>query len=151
MAADHIREIGRVGDKRMIARRGRPLDEIPQEVKRFSGRIEGILFKTGSADILPKSYVILDQAVAMMNQFPEIRIEVQGHTDDVGDDAQNMKLSQDRAQSVVNYMISKGIAADRLVAKGYGETTPEVPNDSEANRARNRRVEFHVIRDEHKN
>jgi OOP family OmpA-OmpF porin len=126
-------------------------DEVPAEVKKFNGRIEGILFKTGSAEILPKSYTVLDQAVAMLQQFPEIRMEIQGHTDDVGDDAQNLALSQDRAQSVVNYMVSKGIAADRLVAKGYGETTPEVPNDSEVNRARNRRVEFHVIRENHEN
>lgn len=126
-------------------------DEVPAEVKKFNGRIEGILFKTGSAEILPKSYTILDQAVAMLQQFPEIRMEIQGHTDDVGDDAKNLALSQERAQSVVNYMVSKGITADRLVAKGYGETTPEVPNDSETNQARNRRVEFHVIRENHEN
>ncbi len=122
-------------------------DEVPAEVKRFSGRIEGILFKTNSAEIDKKSYAVLDAAVAVLQQFPEVRMEVQGHTDDVGDDAKNMTLSQDRAQSVVNYLISKGVAADRLVAKGYGETKPEVPNDSKENQSRNRRVEFQLIRD----
>ena len=126
---------------------GKP-DELPDAVRKFSGRIEGILFKTGSAEILPASYPILDQAVAMMQQFPEVRMEVQGHTDDVGDDSINLKLSQERAQAVVSYLVSKGIAADRLIAKGYGELKPEAPNTDDINRAKNRRVEFHAIRDE---
>ncbi len=117
-------------------------DEVPAEVRRFSGKIEGITFETGKATIKPESYKVLDAATAVLKQFEDVRIEVQGHTDDVGDDAKNLTLSQDRAAAVVAYFVSKGIAADRLVAMGYGENKPMVPNDSSPNRAQNRRVEF---------
>ena len=117
-------------------------DEVPKEVERFSGVIAGVNFETNKTVLLPSSKKILDEAVTVLAQFPEVRLEVQGHTDDVGDDAKNLKLSQGRAESVVAYVVSKGIAADRLVAKGYGETMPKVPNDSKDNRATNRRVEF---------
>jgi outer membrane protein OmpA-like peptidoglycan-associated protein len=120
-------------------------DEVPAEVKKFSGRIEGIKFKTNSAELLPASRPVLDAAVAVLKQFPEVRLEVQGHTDDVGDDARNLKLSQDRAQSVVDYMTAAGVDKARLIARGYGETRPQVPNDSKANQALNRRVEFMLI------
>ena len=120
-------------------------DEVPASILKFSGRIEGIKFETGKAKLTKGSSVVLDQAVKILEEYPDLRIEVQGHTDDVGDDANNMKLSQDRAEAVVAYFTGKGIAADRLVAKGYGETVPEVPNTDKASRARNRRVEFKLI------
>ncbi len=120
-------------------------DEVPEAVKKFSGKIEGINFETGKATIKANSFTVLDSAYAVLQQFPEVRVEVQGHTDDVGDDAKNLKLSQDRAQAVVDYFVKKGMAADRLVAKGYGETKPMVANDSKANQALNRRVEFLLI------
>jgi outer membrane protein OmpA-like peptidoglycan-associated protein len=120
-------------------------DEIPPEVKKFSGKIEGITFETGSATIKKSSFKVLDAAIVVLNQYPDVRMEIQGHTDDVGDDARNLQLSQDRAQSVVDYFVTKGVAKDRLVAKGYGETKPMVPNDSKANQQLNRRVEFHLI------
>jgi outer membrane protein OmpA-like peptidoglycan-associated protein len=72
-------------------------------------------------------------------------MEIQGHTDDVGDDAKNLQLSQERAQAVVDYFVGKGVGADRFVARGYGETKPVVANDTDANRAQNRRVEFTLI------
>jgi outer membrane protein OmpA-like peptidoglycan-associated protein len=120
-------------------------DEVPASILKFSGRIEGIKFETGKAKLTKGSSVVLDQAVKILEEYPDLRIEVQGHTDDVGDDAMNMKLSQDRADAVVAYFTGKGIAADRLVAKGYGETVPEVPNKDSKSRARNRRVEFKLI------
>jgi outer membrane protein OmpA-like peptidoglycan-associated protein len=120
-------------------------DDVPEEVKRFSGKIEGIHFETGKAIIRPDSNKLLDQAVAVFQQYPDVRLEIQGHTDDVGDDAMNLQLSQDRAQAVVNYFIQKGVPADRFVAKGYGETKPMVANDTDAHRAENRRVEFVLI------
>ena len=70
------------------------------------------------------------------------KVEVQGHTDADGDDTHNLELSQARAEAVVAYLVKKGIAADRLTAKGYGETKPLVPNDSKANKQKNRRVQF---------
>ena len=120
-------------------------DEVPAEVRKFQGKIEGITFETGKATIKPESFKVLDSATAVLKQFEDVRIEVQGHTDDVGDDAKNLTLSQDRAAAVVAYFVSKGIAADRLVALGYGETKPVAPNDSAANRGLNRRVEFKRI------
>jgi len=120
-------------------------DEVPAEVLKFSGKIEGINFETGKATIKSNSFKVLDSAVAVLKQFEDVKLEVQGHTDDVGDDAKNLKLSQDRAQAVVDYLVSKGVAAERLVAKGYGETKPVAPNDSSANRAQNRRVEFVLV------
>jgi len=120
-------------------------DEVPAEVLKFSGKIEGINFETGKATIKSNSFKVLDSAVAVLKQFEDVKLEVQGHTDDVGDDAKNLKLSQDRAQAVVDYLVSKGVAAERLTAKGYGETKPVAPNDSSANRAQNRRVEFVLV------
>jgi len=120
-------------------------DEVPAEVQKFSGKIEGINFETGKATIKSNSFKVLDAAVAVLKQFEDVKLEVQGHTDDVGDDGKNLKLSQDRAQAVVDYLVSKGVAADRLTAKGYGETKPVAPNDSTANRALNRRVEFVLV------
>lgn len=120
-------------------------DEIPEAVKKFSGKIDGITFDTGKATIRASSNVVLDGAVAVLKDNADVRLEVQGHTDDVGDDAKNLLLSQQRAESVVAYFVAKGIAADRLVARGYGETKPMVPNDSTANRTQNRRVEFVLI------
>ena len=88
---------------------------------------------------------LLTEVAKVMTDHPEIkRVRVEGHTDNKGGAAYNVKLSQQRADSVIKWLSSHGIAADRLVAKGIGLTTPLVPNDTEANRALNRRVEFHI-------
>ncbi len=80
--------------------------------------------------------------VVLLNKNPQRKIEVGGHTDDLGDDVLNMNLSQKRADAVKRYLVSAGLAENRIIAKGYGETSPTVPNDSESNRAKNRRTEF---------
>ena len=120
-------------------------DEVPAAVAKFTGKIEGITFETNKAVIKKTSEPVLRDAMKVLHDFPEVRLEVQGHTDDVGDDAKNMALSQARADSVVKWFVDHGVEADRLVAKGYGETKPMVPNDSKANQAINRRVEFQLI------
>ncbi len=117
-------------------------DEVPAAVAKFSGRIEGITFDTGKATIAKSSFATLEEAAKVLTEFPDVRLEVQGHTDDQGVDEANLKLSQARAEAVVAWLVQHGVAADRLVAKGYGETKPLVPNDSSAHRAQNRRVEF---------
>ncbi len=128
-------------------------DEIPTPLAKFTGVIKGINFKTGSAEILKTSNKILDKAVKVMQDYPDVKLEIQGHTDDVGDDAANLELSQKRAESVAAYFAGKGIAADRLIAKGYGETAPAAPIDGlkggklKAAQAKNRRVEFKLISD----
>jgi OOP family OmpA-OmpF porin len=120
-------------------------DELPKAVQKFTGTIKGINFQTGSAKITKASYPTLDAAAKVLKDFPGIKMEIQGHTDDVGDDDKNMKLSQDRAQSVKDYLVSKGVEEGRLQAHGYGETKPIDPKKTAAARAKNRRVEFQVI------
>lgn len=83
--------------------------------------------------------------IELLNKNPQRKIEVGGHTDDVGDDASNLSLSQRRAEAVKDYLVKNGVAESRVQAKGYGETQPQVPNDSDINRAKNRRTEFLVV------
>jgi outer membrane protein OmpA-like peptidoglycan-associated protein len=102
-----------------------------------------IQFEFNKAIIRPGiSFKILDEVVGVLNDNPKISLEVQGHTDNVGGDAYNMTLSQKRADAVRAYLVSKGIAPDRLVSKGYGFHQPLVPNTTAANRDLNRRVQF---------
>jgi len=81
----------------------------------------------------------------LLNDNPTLKIEISGHTDNVGKPADNLTLSNNRAKSVVGYLASKGIASQRLVAKGYGETKPVADNTTEEGKARNRRTELKVI------
>lgn len=108
--------------------------------------LEGITFETGKADITPESESILLSAFETMENNGDIIVEISGHTDDVGSASTNRVLSQKRADSVRFWLINKGIAPDRIIAKGYGEEFPRVPNDSEENRKINRRIEFKRIR-----
>ncbi len=120
-------------------------DEVPEAVQKFSGAIKGIRFKTGSAVIRPSSFRTLDQAIKVFTEFGDLKVEIQGHTDDRGSAEVNTKLSQDRAQAVVDYMVGKGIAADRLIAKGYGPSEPVADNKTNIGRTENRRVEFKLV------
>ncbi len=120
-------------------------DTVPEKVQQFSGVIQGIVFQRNSAKIRPSSFAILDQAVAVFTEYAGVRVEVQGHTDTEGTEEVNTKLSQDRAQAVVDYLVSKGIAADRLRAKGYGPSLPKEDNATKKGREANRRVEFQLI------
>ncbi len=104
-----------------------------------------INFRSGSATLNVAGSAILNDLVDIITRCPGMRIEVGGHTDDNGSDAANLTLSAKRAAAVVRYLVSKGIAADRLVAHGYGEASPLVPNDSKDNMARNRRIEFKTL------
>jgi OOP family OmpA-OmpF porin len=120
-------------------------DEIPQAMARFTGVIQGINFKTGKDVITKKSFKLLDQAVAVLKQYPSIHLEISGHTDNVGDAAKNKDLSQRRADAVKRYFISKGLGADRLIAKGYGPEQPIADNKTKAGKTKNRRVEFKIL------
>ncbi|MBK9033725.1 MAG: OmpA family protein [Myxococcales bacterium] len=123
-------------------------DSVPAPLKQFSGTVKGINFKKGSAEIERKSFKLLDKSAKALLGFPDLKVEIQGHTDDDGDDDSNLALSQARAESVRTYLIGKGVDAARLTAKGYGETAPAVMIDGlkrsklKAARAKNRRVEF---------
>ena len=114
-------------------------------MKKFTGVIQGINFKTNQATILPGSYGILDEAVSVLKQYPDIRLEISGHTDSVGKADYNRDLSQRRADSVKTYFIGKGIDASRLTAVGYGMDRPIADNKTEAGRSKNRRTEFKIL------
>jgi outer membrane protein OmpA-like peptidoglycan-associated protein/tetratricopeptide (TPR) repeat protein len=107
--------------------------------------LNNIFFPTNKFDLDPKSQVELDRLVQLLKDNPTVKIEISGHTDNVGKPADNLKLSNNRAKTVVNYLISKGIAAQRLTAKGYGETKPVADNKTEEGRAKNRRTELRVV------
>lgn len=104
--------------------------------------INDILYSTNSSVLSDKSKFILKGFARFLKENPSISVGIQGHTDDVGDDSENMRLSEERAQGVKKYLTSLGIEGSRLSAKGFGETNPKVPNDSAGNRAKNRRTDF---------
>lgn len=118
---------------------------LPKEAQKFSGAIKGINFDSGKATLKKSSNKTLDEAAKVLGSFPELRVEIQGHTDDQGPDDVNMTLSQARADAVKEYLVGKGIAAERLDAKGYGETMPVGDNKKAAGRAQNRRTEFKIL------
>jgi outer membrane protein OmpA-like peptidoglycan-associated protein/Tol biopolymer transport system component len=104
--------------------------------------LRNVFFETGSAELLPDSRTELDALIALLNENPAMNIQINGHTDNVGDDNGNLTLSEKRAQTVIRYLIEKGVGASRLRAKGYGETKPTATNDTKEGRAMNRRTEF---------
>lgn len=107
--------------------------------------LQNIFFDINKADLKPSSQVELDKIVQLLKDNPALRIEISGHTDDQGKPADNLLLSKNRAQAVVDYLTSKGIPASRLSAKGYGETKPVADNKTEEGRTLNRRTEMKVI------
>lgn len=107
--------------------------------------LNNIFFETGKATLTSQSKVELEKAIDLLNQNPTMIIEVGGHTDNVGDDDFNMKLSHDRAKSVRDYLVTGGILSTRVQAKGYGETNPVATNDTDDGRKANRRTEFVIL------
>ena len=107
-------------------------------------QLRNIQFDHNSSVLTPSSYAELDKLVKLMQDNPSMQIELSAHTDDVGSEQYNMRLSQQRGESVRKYLIRKGVDAKRIIAKGYGKNKPLVPNDSDENRAINRRVEFTI-------
>jgi outer membrane protein OmpA-like peptidoglycan-associated protein len=108
--------------------------------------LEQVQFDTGKATIKPVSFDLLDQVADVLKSHPELtKLEVQGHTDSRGSKAANQTLSQARAASVMKALLSRGVTADRLSAKGYGQDRPIAPNTTEAGRALNRRVQFAIV------
>jgi outer membrane protein OmpA-like peptidoglycan-associated protein len=121
-----------------------------QRVRIESDRLaitETVRFKTGKSAVDKRSYTLLNNIAAVMIVHPEIElVEVGGHTDDVGNEQNNLALSQKRAAAVVAYLVKQGVPGSRLAAVGYGESSPLVPGSSKEARAANRRVEFLIKR-----
>lgn len=112
------------------------------------GTKAGVYFPTNKYDITPNSKLALEKLVKIFAEYPETNILIEGHTDNVGSDAYNMTLSQRRAEAVGNYLKAAGVASKRLMIKWYGESQPKVENNSDQNRALNRRVEFVITANE---
>ena len=108
-------------------------------------RINNIFFEFAKFDLLPESFPELNRLVKILNENPEIKIQINGHTDDVGADDRNLKLSLERANSVKEFLISKGIENTRLKVKGFGKSKPLVDEKSEEARSQNRRVEVQIL------
>ncbi len=119
-------------------------DTLPKKIKRFTGAIKGIYFATGRAKIRRRSFRLLDRAVKVLKEFKALKLEISGHSDNRGKHAFNIDLSQKRAQAVVDYMVKKGVAAERLIAKGMGPDAPIASNKTRKGRAKNRRIEFKI-------
>ena len=117
-------------------------DDLPPE---FTGAIAGIEFDLKKDTIRAVSKPVLDRAVEVLKKFPDVRVKIIGHTDDIGTPEFNLDLSRRRAEAVKKYLVDAGIDGGRIETEGRGNTQPLVPNDSEANRAKNRRIEFEVL------
>ncbi|MDK2772519.1 MAG: OmpA family protein [Flavobacterium sp.] len=108
-------------------------------------RLNNIFFDSGKYDLLPESNAELDRLYKVLKENQKLKIEIAGHTDAVGSDANNMTLSNNRANAVMQYLVTKGIGKERLTSKGYGETKFIATNDTEEGKQLNRRVEFVIL------
>jgi OOP family OmpA-OmpF porin len=111
-------------------------------------RLRGVHFAFDSDEILPGAERVLDDSAETLRRYPDLVIEVAGHTDSVGTDSYNLDLSQRRAQSVRTYLIDAGVDSGNLTAKGYGEVQPVESNDTEEGREENRRVILRILNKE---
>ena len=117
-------------------------NKVPDETTWFS--FDGLEFETGSATLKPSSQARLEQLAAVLKAYPLVRIKIGGYTDNVGDPAMNLKLSQDRAQTAMQGLVNLGVTADRMEAEGYGEQYPIADNATEEGREQNRRIDIRV-------
>lgn len=130
---------------------------IPKQEGKVSGKLavryrpartfnlDDVHFETNKAILLPNSFSTLDELVEVLLLKEEMNVEIAGHTDAIGDDASNLVLSQKRAESVVNYLIQKGVPTGQLVPKGYGESAPIADNETLEGRKENRRTEARIL------
>jgi outer membrane protein OmpA-like peptidoglycan-associated protein len=142
-------DMGTVNDGIEVNRGTNPLDaadDIPKKkVEVETGKsivLEGIVFETGKSNILSASEETLMKAFNILNDNPEVEVEIQGHTDNVGNKKKNMKLSLDRAEAVKVWLVAKGINAARMTTKGFGPDMPIADNKTPEGKQKNRRIEF---------
>ena len=108
-------------------------------------QLRGVDFSTGSAQLTSRAAGLLDELVGVLEKNPSLRFEIAGHTDNVGTESNNRRLSKRRAAAVMTYLVLKGVPSDRLIAEGYGESSPIADNRSPQGRKQNRRVELRVV------
>jgi len=116
-----------------------------QDIAKLEELFKTVYFETNKASFKSETIAKLNEAIAIIVKYPTAKFAISGHTDSIGNDAYNLKLSEERAQAVKNYLISKGVSSNNLTAKGYGETQPVESNMYNAGRAANRRVDIKLI------
>lgn len=122
--------------------------EVKKETKeRLAFVTKNIQFQTGKAELKISSFKILDELVEIMSQYPDYKLTISGHTDDVGTKENNLRLSTERAKACFDYLAYRGIKEDRMRSAGYGESKPIASNKTESGREQNRRVEFNLVLD----
>ncbi|HSZ24358.1 MAG TPA: OmpA family protein [Cytophagaceae bacterium] len=107
--------------------------------------LDHLYFDVNKWDIKPEAYATLNKLYLSFTKSPTLVVEIAGHTDNVGDEGDNLRLSQRRADAIRDYLVNKGVSKDRILSKGYGEKNPLASNDTEIGRAKNRRTEVKVI------
>jgi OOP family OmpA-OmpF porin len=122
-------------------------DKVPERIKEFEGALEGITFETDSDKIRSSSEANLAKAAEILAEFKSTRWLIEGHTDDVGDPEYNKELSERRAVAVKQWFVNKGISASRIETQGFGDTKPVQEGKTKAARAKNRRIEFKLLKD----
>ncbi|HEY0138392.1 MAG TPA: OmpA family protein [Nannocystis sp.] len=120
-------------------------DEVPKSVTQYTGVIQGIYFDFNKDTIRKTSAPTLDAAAKIFQEFPDLRVEITGHADDLGSREYNIQLSERRAEAVKRYLVGKGVAAERIETRGVGPDAPIDNNKSETGRAKNRRIEFKIL------
>ncbi|MCA9694652.1 MAG: OmpA family protein, partial [Myxococcales bacterium] len=121
-------------------------DTPPAKLTKFTGTIKGIFFDVDKDTIKKKSHATLNNAVKVLNEFPEQRVEISGHTDSDGSREHNVDLSQRRADAVKKYLVDKGVDAERIETVGHGPDKPIADNNTKKGKAQNRRIEFKLIK-----
>jgi OOP family OmpA-OmpF porin len=121
-----------------------PPPPLPPPAPKGEIRLQGVTFATNSADLIPESYAVLNTTAASLKPYPDLAIEVRGYTDSSGSAAYNLKLSQRRAETVMQYLLSHGVT-NHMTAKGYGKEDPIADNKTQEGRLANRRVTLHVV------
>lgn len=111
----------------------------------MSYRLNDIYFDFNSYQLKPESIIVMDEFYLFLNENPTLKISIEGHTDNIGSEADNLILSENRSKAVFDYLVKRGISIDRMAYKGFGESVPIESNDTEDGRARNRRTEFVII------
>jgi outer membrane protein OmpA-like peptidoglycan-associated protein len=137
----------KVGDEALSSekkKKGKPIKLSKAEVEKIQNIAASINFETGSAELTNESKATLDDLADFLNEKPTAFLNIAAHTDDVGNDDDNLQLSRERALAVKTYLLEKGIESDRMKAKGFGETMPVASNETEEGKAQNRRVELTV-------